>query len=62
MKRAERENWISNLEDISTQVDTETVKFVCGKYGARSIYTLRPCDIQEVWNELFQYAVDSKDN
>ena len=32
MTKAEKENWLINLEDVSSQVDAETVKFVCGKY------------------------------
>lgn len=59
MTRAEREDWIINLEDISSQVDAETVEFVCSKYGAKSIYNLHSGDLNEVWNELFQYAVDA---
>ena len=61
MKREEREHWITNLEDVAKQVDEESVKFVCGKYGAKSIYSLSSCDLQEVYGELFQYAVDAKD-
>jgi len=59
MTREERENWLINLEDISSQVDAENVRFVCSKYGASDIYGLSPYDYQEVWNELFQYAVDA---
>ncbi len=54
MTNGDKENWIINLEDISSQVDAETVRFVCGKYGARDIYSLLPYGYQEVWNELFQ--------
>ena len=61
MTKAEKENWMINLEDISSQVDAENVKFVCGKNGAKDIYSLSPSDYQEVWNELFQYAVDAND-
>lgn len=61
MTRAEKENWMINLEDVSSQVDAENVKFVCEKYGAKDIYSLSPNDYQEVWNELFQYAVDAND-
>ena len=61
MTRAEKENWLINLEDISSQVDAENVTFVCRKHGAKDIYSLSPSDYQEVWNELFQYAVDAND-
>ena len=53
MTKAEKENWLINLEDVSSQVDAETVNFVCGKYGAKDIYGLSPSDYQEAWNELF---------
>lgn len=61
MTKVERHNWIINLEDVSSQVDKETVKFICGKYGAKNIYSLSSCDLQEVYGELLQYAVDASD-
>ena len=61
MTKAEKRNWLTNLEDVSSQVDAEIVKFVCGKYGARDIYGLSPSDYQEAWNELFHYARDAND-
>lgn len=61
MNRAERENWIINLEDVSKQIDPEKVRFVCEQHTARDIYHLSNSDLQEVYNELFQYAVDEKD-
>lgn len=53
--------WMINLEDISSQIDAENVKFVCKKYGAKDIYSLSPYDYSEAWNELFQYAVDANE-
>lgn len=61
MTKVEIDNWITNLEDISSQVDAATVKFVCEKYGAKSIYGIHSCDLNDAWNELFQYAVDAND-
>ncbi len=61
MTKTDKVNWIINLENISSQVDAENVKFVCEKYGAKEIYSLSPYDYQEAWNELFQYAVDAND-
>lgn len=61
MTKVERDNWITNLEDISSQVDAATVKFVCEKYGAKSIYGIHSCDLNDAWNKLFQYAVDAND-
>lgn len=61
MTKAEKTNWLINLEDVSSQVDAETVNFVCGKYGANDIYGLSPYNYQDVWNELFDYARDVND-
>ena len=61
MTKAEKENWLINLEDVSSQIDTKTVKFVCEKYGAKDIYELSPSDYQEAWDELFDYARDAND-
>ena len=61
MTKAEKKNWLINLEDVSSQVDAEIVKFVCRKYGAKDIYGLSPSDYQEAWNELFDYARDAND-
>lgn len=57
MRKAETQNWIINLEDVVTQLDTVTVKFVCTKYGASDIYELSPCNYRKAWNELYYYAV-----
>lgn len=54
-----KEDWLINLEDISSRIDAEQVKFVCGKYGAKDIYELSPSDYQEAWNEMFQCEVDA---
>ena len=56
-----KEDWLINLEDVSSQIDTEIVKFVCGKYGVNNIYELSPYNYQDVWNELFDYARDAND-
>lgn len=61
MTKAEKENWLINLEDVSSKVDAKTIKFVCGKYGATDIYSLSPSDYQEAWNELFDCARDAND-
>ena len=61
MTKTDKVNWIINLEDITSHVHAENVKFVCEKYGAKEIYSLSPYDYQEAWNELFQYAVDAND-
>lgn len=61
MTKTDKMYWMINLEDISSQIDAENVKFVCKKYGAKDIYSLSPYDYPEAWNELFQYAVDTNE-
>lgn len=56
-----KEDWLINLQDISSWIDAKTVKFVCGKYGPKDIYELSPSGYQEAWNELFDYARDAND-
>ena len=62
MTKAEKTNWLINLEDVAAQVDAATIDFICRKYGARDIYELSPYDYQEAWNELYYYAVENNDN
>lgn len=61
MTKSEKNNWLINLEDVSSQVDAKIVQFVCGKYGANNIYELSPHNYQDAWNELFDYARDAND-
>lgn len=61
MTKAEKENWLINLVDISSRVDATNMKFICSKYGAKDIYGLSTSDYQEVWNELFDHARDAND-
>lgn len=56
-----KEDWLINLEDVSSRIDAEQVTFVCSKYGANDIYELAPSHYQEVLNELFLYEVDTND-
>ena len=64
MKRVERDNWITNIEScadrIIEEIGYETVAFVLGKYGAKSIETLRPEDYSEVFSELYAIEADLK--
>ena len=62
MKRDERENWIINIENtastISSQVGSAVVDAVFQRYGAKSIEDLSPCDLPDVFNELYAIEAD----
>ena len=64
MKREERENWITNIEccadHITEEIVYETVAFVLGKYGAKSVEALRPEDYSKVFSELYAIEADLK--
>lgn len=63
MTMSEKQNWIMNLEEVATQVKelygSETVDFVLGKYNAKNIYQLSPCDYSDVFSELYGISVDN---
>ena len=59
MKRSERENWIINLEDVSSQLDASTVEFVCKKHGVDDIYSIPTTCFSEVFDELYQYLINA---
>lgn len=63
MTRAEKDNWIINLEntaaDAAANCGQESVDFVLSQHHAKSVYDLRPCDYSEVFSELYQKAVDN---
>ena len=58
----ERENWIINIENtastISSQVGSAVVDAVFQRYGAKSIENLSPCDLPDVFNELYAIEAD----
>ncbi len=64
MKREERENWITSIEccanRITEEIGYETVAFVLGKYGAKSVEALCPEDYSEVFSELYAIEADLK--
>lgn len=61
MTRAERNNWIMNIENIASfiasEVGSETVNFVLEKYGVASIEQIETFDLSEVFSEL--YAIEA---
>lgn len=62
MTKSERENWIINIENtasaISSQVGSAVVDSVFQRYGARSVEDLNPCDLPDVFNELYAIEAD----
>ena len=62
MTRAERENWIINIENaasyIASEIGAETVDFVLEKYGAMSIDEISDSNLSEVFSELYAIEAD----
>lgn len=62
MNRRERENWIVNIENtadfIASEIGSETVDFVLGKYGAMSVEDISDSDLPEAFSELYAIEVD----
>lgn len=67
MTKAERDNWLVNLQNtainVAKELGWETIRFVLDEYGggASSIETLRPCYYESVYSALFDYEADMKD-
>ena len=62
MTRDERNNWITNIENtasfIETEIGVETVNFVFEKYGASSVEQIASSDLDEVFSELYAIEAD----
>lgn len=62
MTKSERENWIANIENaasfIETEIGVETVNFVLAKYSADSIGQIASSQLSDVFNELYAIEVD----
>ena len=62
MTRAERENWIINIDNtasfVESEIGTETVKFVLEKYGVASIEQIASFDLSDVFSELYAIEAD----
>lgn len=58
----ERENWIINIENtsstISSQLGSAVVDGVFQRYGARCVEDLSPCDLPDVFSELYAIEAD----
>ena len=61
MTRDERTNWIANIENtasfIESEIGAETVNFVLEKYEAKSNEQIASSDLSEVFCEL--YAIET---
>lgn len=64
MTRDERNNWIANIENtasyIESEIGAETVNFVLEKYGAKSIDQIASSDLSDVFGELYAIEADLK--
>lgn len=62
MTRAERENWILNIENtaayIASEIGEEVVASTLYKYGASSIEQIASSDLAEVFSELYAIEAD----
>ena len=58
----ERENWIINIENtastISSQLGSAVFDFIFQKYGAHCVEDLSPCDLPDVFSELYAIEAD----
>lgn len=62
MKKSERYNWITNIENsasaICEQLGSAVVDAVFKKYGAHDAWDLNPTYLPEVFSELYAIEVD----
>ena len=62
MTKDERENWIINIEDsvstINSQVGSAVVGRVFQRYGAHGIKDLNPSYLPDVFSELYAIEAD----
>lgn len=58
----ERENWITNIENtastISSKLGSAVVDEIFQRYGAHSVEDLKPCDLPDVFSELYAIEAD----
>lgn len=64
MTKAERKNWIINIENcaeaVASKLGDEAVVSILHRYGASSVYKLSPSDYSEVFSELYAIEADLK--
>jgi hypothetical protein len=62
MTTNEKDCYITSIEEsasiISSQVGSAVVDFVFQKYGAHCVEDLNPCDLSDVFSELYAIEAD----
>ena len=62
MTTNEKDSYITSIEEsasiISSQVGSAVVDSVFQKYGAHSVEDLKPCDLPDVFSELYAIEAD----
>ena len=62
MSKAERMNWIINIENSAAEIESEigadTVNAILCRYGADSIDEIRASDLPSVFSELYAIEAD----
>ncbi|MGN1140926.1 MAG: hypothetical protein ACI4TF_06980 [Oliverpabstia sp.] len=63
MTKAEKENWLINLEnaaaDVASEYGADVVKGILSLYNVHSIEDLSPCYYSEIFSELYAIASDN---
>lgn len=62
MKKSERKNWITNIENsaaaISDQLGPAVVDSIFKRYGAHGLWDLNPVHLPDVFSELYTIEAD----
>lgn len=62
MKKAERDNWIINIENsaaaIESQLGSAVVNSVFVRYGAHDAWDVSPSDLPDIFSELYAIETD----
>lgn len=62
MTKCEHRNWITNIENsasaVESQLGSAVVNSVFERYGAHSVEDLNPSDLPEVFSELYAIEAD----
>ena len=62
MTTNEKDSYITSIEEsasiISSQVGSAVVDSIFQKYGANSVEDLNPCDLPDVFSELYAIEAD----
>lgn len=62
MTISEKDSYITSIEEsasiISSQVGSDVVDSVFQKYGAHGVEDLSPCDLPDVFSELYAIEAD----